>query len=111
MSQKKCSFSSVEAKIHSQCVVFPQVMVHITDENDCSPEFQRSIYSRDNVPETIPIGTSLLQGGDHPFISVLPQTCWFVAFPCCGHEEVLSSTGTAFVKCGWQLSWRSVDDI
>ncbi|XP_064248017.1 neural-cadherin-like isoform X2 [Passer domesticus] len=38
-----------------------EVMVHITDENDCSPEFQRSIYSRDNVPETIPVGTSLLQ--------------------------------------------------
>ncbi|NXC17943.1 CADN protein, partial [Corythaeola cristata] len=38
-----------------------EVMVHITDENDCSPEFQHSIYSRDNIPETIPIGTSLLQ--------------------------------------------------
>ncbi|XP_046766540.1 cHz-cadherin isoform X3 [Gallus gallus] len=38
-----------------------EVMVHITDENDCSPEFQNSIYSRDNIPETIPIGTSLLQ--------------------------------------------------
>ncbi|KAF2981864.1 hypothetical protein EK904_011818 [Melospiza melodia maxima] len=46
-----------------------EVMVHITDENDCSPEFQRSIYSRDNVPETIPVGTSLLQGGDHPVTS------------------------------------------
>lgn len=44
-------------------------MVHITDENDCSPEFQRSIYSRDSVPETIPIGTSLLQGGHHPVTS------------------------------------------
>ncbi|NXY89018.1 CADN protein, partial [Alcedo cyanopectus] len=38
-----------------------EVMVHITDENDCFPEFQHSIYSRDNVPETIPVGTSLLQ--------------------------------------------------
>ncbi|NXU52532.1 CADN protein, partial [Turnix velox] len=38
-----------------------EVMVHITDENDCSPEFQHSIYSRDNIPETIPVGTSLLQ--------------------------------------------------
>ncbi|XP_015711387.1 neural-cadherin-like [Coturnix japonica] len=38
-----------------------EVKVHITDENDCSPEFQNSIYSRDNIPETIPIGTSLLQ--------------------------------------------------
>lgn len=57
---------SVGAKIHSQRVLLSQVMVHITDENDCSPEFQRSIYSRDNVPETIPVGTSLLQGEDHP---------------------------------------------
>ncbi|XP_071594073.1 neural-cadherin-like isoform X2 [Heliangelus exortis] len=38
-----------------------EVIVHITDENDCSPEFQHSIYSRDNIPETIPVGTSLLQ--------------------------------------------------
>ncbi|NXG51462.1 CADN protein, partial [Psilopogon haemacephalus] len=38
-----------------------EVMVHITDENDCFPEFQHSIYSRDNIPETIPVGTSLLQ--------------------------------------------------
>ncbi|NXG28398.1 CADN protein, partial [Dromaius novaehollandiae] len=38
-----------------------EVLVHITDENDCSPEFQHSIYSRDNIPETIPVGTSLLQ--------------------------------------------------
>uniref|UniRef100_A0A663N2N9 Neural-cadherin-like n=2 Tax=Athene cunicularia TaxID=194338 RepID=A0A663N2N9_ATHCN len=38
-----------------------EVVVHITDENDCSPEFQHSIYSRDNIPETIPVGTSLLQ--------------------------------------------------
>ncbi|KAK2527877.1 neural-cadherin [Columba guinea] len=41
-----------------------EVMVHITDENDCSPEFQHSIYSRDNIPETIPVGTSLLQDCD-----------------------------------------------
>ncbi|NWX92829.1 CADN protein, partial [Nothoprocta pentlandii] len=38
-----------------------EVLVHITDVNDCSPEFQHSIYSRDNVPETIPVGTSILQ--------------------------------------------------
>ncbi|NXD06594.1 CADN protein, partial [Nothocercus nigrocapillus] len=38
-----------------------EVLVHITDENDCSPEFQHSIYSRDNIPETIPVGTSILQ--------------------------------------------------
>lgn len=42
--------------------MFLQVVVHITDENDCTPEFMHSIYSRDNVPETTPPGTSLLQG-------------------------------------------------
>lgn len=48
----------------SLCLVFllMQVVVHITDENDCTPEFMHSIYSRDNVPETTPTGTSLLQG-------------------------------------------------
>ncbi|XP_062393955.1 neural-cadherin [Sardina pilchardus] len=38
-----------------------EVVVHITDENDCTPEFLHSIYSRDNIPESIPPGTSLLQ--------------------------------------------------
>ncbi|XP_053251573.1 neural-cadherin-like isoform X2 [Podarcis raffonei] len=38
-----------------------EVIVHITDENDCSPEFQQSIYSRESILESIPIGTSLLQ--------------------------------------------------
>uniref|UniRef100_A0A8C4VM31 Neural-cadherin n=1 Tax=Gopherus evgoodei TaxID=1825980 RepID=A0A8C4VM31_9SAUR len=38
-----------------------EVIVHITDDNDCSPEFQHSIYSCDNIPEIIPVGTSLLQ--------------------------------------------------
>ncbi|KAM6967601.1 LOW QUALITY PROTEIN: neural-cadherin [Aplochiton taeniatus] len=38
-----------------------EVVVHITDENDCTPEFLHSIYSRDNIPETTPPGTSLLQ--------------------------------------------------
>ncbi|TTA40571.1 Neural-cadherin [Bagarius yarrelli] len=39
-----------------------EVVVHITDENDCTPEFIHSIYSRDNIPETTPSGTSLLHG-------------------------------------------------
>ncbi|KAF7645146.1 hypothetical protein LDENG_00209160 [Lucifuga dentata] len=39
----------------------PQVVVHITDENDCTPEFLHSIYTRDNVPESTAPGTSLLQ--------------------------------------------------
>ncbi|KAJ1193131.1 hypothetical protein NDU88_002436 [Pleurodeles waltl] len=38
-----------------------EVMIHITDDNDCAPEFQHSIYSQDNIPESVPIGTSLLQ--------------------------------------------------
>ncbi|XP_041045226.1 neural-cadherin [Carcharodon carcharias] len=44
-----------------------EVVIHITDENDCTPEFLHSIYSRDNIPESVPIGTSLLQ--------VLAQDC------------------------------------
>ncbi|XP_069477477.1 neural-cadherin-like [Ambystoma mexicanum] len=38
-----------------------EVMIHITDDNDCAPEFLHSIYSQDNIPETVPVGTSLLQ--------------------------------------------------
>ncbi|XP_041648938.1 neural-cadherin isoform X1 [Cheilinus undulatus] len=38
-----------------------EVLVHITDENDCTPEFLHSIYTRDNIPESIAPGTSLLQ--------------------------------------------------
>ncbi|KAM4688915.1 neural-cadherin-like [Discoglossus pictus] len=44
-----------------------EVMIHIMDDNDCFPEFQQSIYSRDNILENIPVGTSLLQ--------VLAQDC------------------------------------
>uniref|UniRef100_UPI003AAF7EDE neural-cadherin n=1 Tax=Centroberyx gerrardi TaxID=166262 RepID=UPI003AAF7EDE len=38
-----------------------EVVVHITDENDCTPEFLQSIYTRDNIPESTAPGTSLLQ--------------------------------------------------
>ncbi|XP_029958534.1 neural-cadherin [Salarias fasciatus] len=38
-----------------------EVIVHITDENDCTPEFLHSIYTRDNIPESVAPGTSLLQ--------------------------------------------------
>ncbi|XP_017279259.1 neural-cadherin [Kryptolebias marmoratus] len=38
-----------------------EVVVHVTDENDCTPEFLHSIYSRDNIPESVAPGTSLLQ--------------------------------------------------
>uniref|UniRef100_A0A3Q2DDS1 Si:dkey-22o22.2 n=1 Tax=Cyprinodon variegatus TaxID=28743 RepID=A0A3Q2DDS1_CYPVA len=46
--------------IHHLCC-FLQVVVHITDENDCTPEFLHSIYTRDNIPESVAAGTSLLQ--------------------------------------------------
>ncbi|XP_078524924.1 neural-cadherin-like [Lissotriton helveticus] len=38
-----------------------EVLVVITDVNDCIPEFQQSVYSKDNVPETAPVAVSLLQ--------------------------------------------------
>uniref|UniRef100_A0A8C1UA12 Si:ch211-186j3.6 n=1 Tax=Cyprinus carpio TaxID=7962 RepID=A0A8C1UA12_CYPCA len=38
-----------------------EVRVIIMDENDCVPEFQQSIYSKDGVPETVTTATSLLQ--------------------------------------------------
>ncbi|XP_043971716.1 neural-cadherin [Gambusia affinis] len=38
-----------------------EVVVHITDENDCTPEFLHSIYTRDNIPESVAPGASLLQ--------------------------------------------------
>ncbi|KAM8966841.1 neural-cadherin-like [Pelodytes ibericus] len=38
-----------------------EVIIHIVDDNDCSPEFLRSIYTQDNILENIPVGTSLLQ--------------------------------------------------
>lgn len=47
---------------HFFSFVATQVIVHITDENDCSPEFLQSIYSRENILESVPVGTSLLQG-------------------------------------------------
>ncbi|XP_061573337.1 neural-cadherin, partial [Cololabis saira] len=38
-----------------------EVVVHVMDENDCTPEFLHSIYTRDNIPESVAAGTSLLQ--------------------------------------------------
>ncbi|XP_053575240.1 neural-cadherin-like [Bombina bombina] len=38
-----------------------EVLVIITDVNDCIPEFQQTIYSKDNVPESVTVTTSLLQ--------------------------------------------------
>ncbi|KAM9308429.1 neural-cadherin-like [Gastrophryne carolinensis] len=42
-----------------------EAMVHIMDDNDCTPEFFRAIYSQDNILENIPVGTSLLQVTAH----------------------------------------------
>lgn len=39
-----------------------QVAVVITDVNDCAPEFQQTIYSKEGVPETVPPTSTLLQG-------------------------------------------------
>ncbi|NXD82407.1 CADN protein, partial [Halcyon senegalensis] len=38
-----------------------EVLVVITDVNDCAPEFHQSIYSKVGVPETVPVTTALLQ--------------------------------------------------
>ncbi|XP_061450651.1 neural-cadherin-like [Rhineura floridana] len=38
-----------------------EVWVVITDVNECAPEFQQSIYTKDNVPETVTVTTALLQ--------------------------------------------------
>ncbi|KAK6480095.1 neural-cadherin-like [Huso huso] len=38
-----------------------EVLVMITDENDCIPEFLQSIYSKESVLETVTTATSLLQ--------------------------------------------------
>ncbi|XP_074841792.1 neural-cadherin-like [Carettochelys insculpta] len=71
-----------------------EVVVHITDDNDCSPEFQNSIYSCDNIPETIEDGTSLLQvlatdcdSGSNAEISYYIQSSDFSITP----EGIISS--------------------
>ncbi|XP_062997498.1 neural-cadherin-like [Elgaria multicarinata webbii] len=38
-----------------------EVWVVITDVNDCAPEFQQSIYTKDNVPEAVTVTSALLQ--------------------------------------------------
>ncbi|KAK2545815.1 Cadnl, partial [Columba livia] len=42
-------------------VLEDEVLVVITDVNDCAPEFHRSIYSKVDVPETVTMTTALLQ--------------------------------------------------
>ncbi|XP_075045350.1 neural-cadherin-like [Mixophyes fleayi] len=60
-----------------------EVVVVITDINDCTPEFQQTIYSREGVLETVPVATSLLQvtaadcdsgvNGDFSFFTLSPD--------------------------------------
>ncbi|XP_077166172.1 neural-cadherin-like isoform X2 [Paroedura picta] len=38
-----------------------EVWVVITDVNDCAPEFQQSVYTKDDVPEAVTVTTALLQ--------------------------------------------------
>ncbi|KAM8945998.1 neural-cadherin-like [Pelodytes ibericus] len=38
-----------------------EVVIEITDMNDCIPEFQQSIYTKDGVPENVEVSSSLLQ--------------------------------------------------
>ncbi|KAM4705531.1 neural-cadherin-like [Rhinophrynus dorsalis] len=65
-----------------------EVMIHIMDDNDCSPEFLQSIYSRDSILENIPMGTSLLQviaqdcdSGSNAEISYFTQSSDFSITP------------------------------
>ncbi|XP_006274014.3 neural-cadherin [Alligator mississippiensis] len=71
-----------------------EVMVYIADYNDCFPAFHESIYIRDNVLETIPVGTSLLQvlatdcdSGSNSEISYFIQSADFSITP----QGVISS--------------------
>ncbi|XP_029447582.1 LOW QUALITY PROTEIN: neural-cadherin-like [Rhinatrema bivittatum] len=72
-----------------------EVMVHITDDNDCAPEFLHSIYSCDGIRETIPVGTSLLQvlardcdSGSNAEISYFIQSAEFSITP----QGIISSS-------------------
>lgn len=72
-----------------------QVVVHITDENDCTPEFLQSIYTRDSVPETVAPGTSLLQGASHSEKSIPPT-----------RTRLMSGTGTPDSTLSFeQMTW------
>uniref|UniRef100_A0A8C5PPG5 Uncharacterized protein n=1 Tax=Leptobrachium leishanense TaxID=445787 RepID=A0A8C5PPG5_9ANUR len=65
-----------------------EAIVHITDDNDCNPEFLRSIYSQNNILEDIPVGSSLLQvtaqdcdSGSNSEISYFTQSLDFSITP------------------------------
>ncbi|NWX98396.1 CADN protein, partial [Nothoprocta ornata] len=51
----------VKAEDEEQLSSTAEVFVIITDVNDCAPEFQQLIYSKDGVPETVTMTTALLQ--------------------------------------------------
>ncbi|XP_040185436.1 neural-cadherin-like [Rana temporaria] len=46
---------------HQSLTSTAEVAVVITDVNDCAPEFQQTIYSKEGVPETVPPTSTLLQ--------------------------------------------------
>ncbi|KAM5138136.1 neural-cadherin-like [Mantella aurantiaca] len=46
---------------HQSLTSTAEVAVVITDVNDCAPEFQQTIYSKEGVPETVPPASTLLQ--------------------------------------------------
>ncbi|XP_031411253.1 neural-cadherin-like [Meleagris gallopavo] len=51
----------VRAEENEQFSSAAEVLVVITDVNDCAPEFHQSIYSKASVPETVTTTTALLQ--------------------------------------------------
>ncbi|OXB67759.1 hypothetical protein ASZ78_010361 [Callipepla squamata] len=51
----------VRAEEDEQFSSAAEVLVVITDVNDCAPEFHQSIYSKVSVPETVSMTTALLQ--------------------------------------------------
>ncbi|XP_061324823.1 neural-cadherin-like [Pezoporus flaviventris] len=51
----------VRAQENEQFSSAAEVLVVITDVNDCAPEFHQSIYSKAGVPETVTMTTALLQ--------------------------------------------------
>ncbi|XP_042677339.1 LOW QUALITY PROTEIN: neural-cadherin-like [Centrocercus urophasianus] len=51
----------VRAEENEQFSGAAEVLVVITDVNDCAPEFHQSIYSKVSIPETVTMTTALLQ--------------------------------------------------
>ncbi|XP_053257900.1 neural-cadherin-like [Podarcis raffonei] len=70
-----------------------EVWVVITDVNDCAPEFQQSIYTKDNVPETVTVTTALLQVSAHDCDS---EENAEILYYTLSSEFSISSHGTIF---------------